>query len=154
LSSYSVGTKDVPGQEVVALRRTVVVYEIGSLFAELGSRLRCFPCGPPQALYHGVGPDPLRVDVEVVFPVPEKGDKVIPGGEVAFITHLGGYDAIPNARTALVHWVDDMGLRAVGPLREVYIVGPHTTRDPGRYVTEIQLPIASPTTGCPGSSAS
>lgn len=41
--------------------------------------------------------------------------------DAAATIHRGGYDGLPEARSALTEWIERAGLEPVGPLRVVYL---------------------------------
>ncbi len=133
--------KQIPDLEVVGVRRSVPIREIGGLFAEAGRKLRSRPAGPPFAIYHSPEFDPENCDVEVVFPVAARGEKTLPGGQVAYLVHVGSYDGVGAAYQARWDHVKANGLEPAGPPREVYLAGPESKKSPEEYVTEIQYPV-------------
>ncbi|MGE5484066.1 MAG: GyrI-like domain-containing protein [Ignavibacteriales bacterium] len=139
---YGVTIKQVPEQKVSSLRKRIPIRRLGRLFMELLRSLKGWPAGPAQAIYYDAGFDPTSVDVEVAFPVAEGGEKTIPGGEMACVTHVGEYSMLGSAYEALMTWMKREGLAAAGPRREVYLVGPGSGKDPEEYVTEIQVPVS------------
>ena len=55
------------------------------------------------------------------------------------VIHRGAMDTINDSWQALARQVDERGLVAFGPCREVYLQTP--TDDQGRWVTELQQPV-------------
>ena len=154
--SYDVKTKAAVAQQVLSIRtRTRLAdleKEAASAFGEMAAHLgraRAHPAGPPLALYPGPEFDEEAVDVEWCVPVsrPVSGQgrmngSEVPGGTVAYTLHAGPYDAVgPAAYAALQTWMQEHGHESDGPPREVYLLGPCQTSDPGAYRTELQWPI-------------
>ena len=133
--------KEVPAIQVVGVRKTIVIREVGSLFKEAGRKLRSRPAGPPMSLYYCPEFDPEHVDVEVLFPVTARGERMLPAAKVAAVTHVGPYEALSQTYAAIFAWVNQQGHTPAGPPREVYLVGPDSSKSPEEYVTEIQIPI-------------
>lgn len=104
-------------------------------------KLRSRPAGPPIGLYYDPEFDPENVDVEVVFPVTARGERILPGAKAASVIHAGPYDTISKTYAAIFAWLNQHGHSPVGPSREVYLVGPESKKPPEEYVTEIQVPI-------------
>ncbi|NPV71216.1 MAG: GyrI-like domain-containing protein [Firmicutes bacterium] len=136
-----VETKDLPEQPVVSVRKTIPIGEVGRLFGEVARRLRGRPEGAPFAMYHNPDFDPSAVDVEVAFPVQKGGDRVLPAAKVASVMYIGDYGGVGKAYEALFAWMEEQGLKTAGPSREIYLVGPQSSKEPAEYVTEIQIPI-------------
>jgi len=87
----------------------------------------------------------VEAAVPIVAPMPEN-ERVkiyeIPGVDtMACVLHHGSFDGFPHAYGAVLTWVETNGYRVIGPYREVYL---HYERngDEGKYVTEIQFPVA------------
>jgi effector-binding domain-containing protein len=52
----------------------------------------------------------------------------LPGGEVATTTHVGSYDDVAAAYSAVERWLDDQGLVPVGDPWESYLDGPEVAQ--------------------------
>ncbi|MBC3762307.1 MerR family transcriptional regulator [Quadrisphaera oryzae] len=155
-SPAEVGERTFPGARVLRLRRTVACYPAeGELWAELRDLLSPPPGVRPEALGSLVGAtyydDEFRDDdvemavwrdVHGVSGVPAGFEVVeLPAQRVAWTTHRGPFDTIGLAGEALGAWVATNGRRRVGPLFNLYVVGPGRTQDPGEWVTEVNVPI-------------
>jgi DNA-binding transcriptional MerR regulator len=104
----------------------------------------------PFLLLHGTR------DVEVCIPVRPScrlpGTREVPGSPLAgTLTYSGGYEKTPKLARRLERWLARSGLRAHGPLREVYhrfgagqrgyaLPQRRLAVAPAGYVTELQLP--------------
>jgi effector-binding domain-containing protein len=66
---------------------------------------------------------------------------VVPGAELAIVTHGGSHDDIDVTYGELAAHVSAHELAVDGPLREIYVRGAHDTADAGNWVTEIGWPI-------------
>ena len=66
---------------------------------------------------------------------------VIPGAELAVITHVGTPAEIDRAYGALAAYVADHALAIDGPLREYYVIGSRETPEETAWRTEIGWPI-------------
>lgn len=79
------------------------------------------------------------------MPVSEGDDAVtIAGGAYAVAIHEGPFTQVSRTYAALGRHVSAAGIGLAGPIRETYLVGPPTVRDPSRYRTEIAWPISHP----------
>jgi DNA-binding transcriptional MerR regulator len=106
------------------------------------------PNGPPTAIFDEAGDDEDELPIEVAVPIaaavalgPTVHTRVLVGGLAASIIHQGGYAGLSQAHRSLVAWMIDHGHDIGGPLREIYLVGPGATTNPGEYRTELLLPI-------------
>ncbi|MEU7628380.1 GyrI-like domain-containing protein [Nocardia sp. NPDC049220] len=98
--------------------------------------------GGAFGLYRGVSGG--LIDLEVGFPVdrvvrPERGVIAgsLPGGRVARVVHLGGFDGLSTAWDRLRSWIDERDCLP-GPVRwEVYHTRPAPDMDPADLRTEL-----------------
>lgn len=101
---------------------------------------------PAIAYYdqHGDG----TVTVHAALPIgatPTRSDEFdirdLPGiATAATLVHRGPMEDVMSSVQQLARWVDDSSFSSVGPWREVYL---EVSDDRGRWVTELQEPIAS-----------
>jgi effector-binding domain-containing protein len=63
------------------------------------------------------------------------------GGPVAYTLHVGPFDGIRHAYTALADWTQTHGHELAGPPRECYLADPQSTPNPDGYRTEVIWPI-------------
>ena len=61
----------------------------------------------------------------------------MPGGRVAHLLHVGGYDGLSESWQRLRTWVDDEGLTAGDTFWEVYLTQPTPDMDPAELCTEL-----------------
>ncbi|HEY3315351.1 MAG TPA: GyrI-like domain-containing protein [Bacillota bacterium] len=141
MTEQPVVIKEVPAVQVVGVRKTMAIKDIGRLFPEVGRKLRSRPAGPPMTLYYDQDFDPEHADIEVVFPVTARGERTLPGATVASIVYVGPYEAISPVYAKLFAWVNENKRRIVGPPRDIYLVGPGEGKSLEEYVTEVQVPI-------------
>jgi effector-binding domain-containing protein len=156
MPTYDVTIKNAPALRAATLRATVPHYpDIGRLFGELCGFLgaaRVPLTGPPLALYHDGEYREQDVDIEVAAcfagPLPAHPrihERELPAEPcLACTVHQGPYEELRHAYAALLGWVEANGYRITGPDREIFLVGPEPGRDPARYVTELQVPVARP----------
>jgi effector-binding domain-containing protein len=55
--------------------------------------------------------------------------------------HVGPYDALGEAYSAVTRWIGERGLAIAGPFRERYLNAPDEVSSPAEYRTEIQVPV-------------
>jgi DNA-binding transcriptional MerR regulator len=150
-----------PARTVLVYRGTVTEAEwlpyldrARALLAEAADESRAAVDGPFGACY----PPPADEDEqEVLTFVPVTAAPVLsaetrsagvavgelPTTEVAVIAHAGGYDDLEDTYRNLGSWVATHGEPADLPVRELYLVGPKDTSDPGEFRTEICWPMQS-----------
>ncbi|KTS59751.1 hypothetical protein NS206_12360 [Microbacterium testaceum] len=146
-----------PAARTLHLRRTVSCYPAeGELWADL-SELLTQPDGVDPALFGGlIGAtyfDEEFRDDDVEMAIwrdysgpftPQDGFDIVelPAQRVAWTTHRGSYDAIGRATEALGVWIAEKGLTRAGAPFNVYVVGPGREKDPEKWITEVNVPIA------------
>jgi DNA-binding transcriptional MerR regulator/predicted transcriptional regulator YdeE len=146
-----------PAARTLHLRRTVACYPAeGELWADL-SELLTQPDGVDPALFGGlIGAtyfDEEFRDGDVEMAIwrdysgsftPRDGFDIVelPAQRVAWTTHRGSYDAIGRAIEALGVWIAQRGLTRAGAPFNVYVVGPGREKDPEKWITEVNVPIA------------
>jgi DNA-binding transcriptional MerR regulator len=147
-----IALREVPQREVIAVRRTAPVGEIGSvvitLVAELAATLDSHelkPRGPIVGLYPLELDDTIEVAVcsEVADARRASQTETLPAIWAAATRHAGPYGELVLAYNALFGWVADNGYRPRGPVRELYVVDP-TAAPPDELVTDVLLPIEPP----------
>ena len=65
----------------------------------------------------------------------------LPAGTVATVTHMGPYDALPQAWSALTEWMEAQGLEPAGAPWEVYMTDPGAEPDQSKWRTDIFFPV-------------
>jgi len=158
--SHDIQLRDLSEQYIVTVRETVRRQDIGDfmgralrkLYAHAGIRF-ARPAGPPFSIYHDEEWPEEGMDMEVCLPVSRRlrgKDPVrsmrLDGGRAACVVHAGPYDEVCQAYRALTAWMQEQGLEADGPPREVYLVGPCRDRQPADYRTEVIWPVVEATT--------
>lgn len=123
---------------------------IGRSFGELYEHTRLLgveTVGEPFIIYHAFEPE--CIDAEVCLSIAGEmiaagriKARVLPAATVAWTLHIGPYDELGTAYGALLGWVGQHGLEAVGPMRERYLNEPGPDVPPTEYRTLIEVPIA------------
>ncbi len=105
--------------------------------------------GPPFTRYPAI--QPTGITAECGFPVMRPAPAVgrveparLSGGRAASIIHLGRYDTLDQTYDRLQASLARSGLRASGPMWEVYWTDPDMEPDESRWRTEIIIPIDHP----------
>jgi len=154
--NYEIHVKQLPPQVIASERTHTALAELGntmqSTLATIATSVHPPDAaqGAPFAIYYDEPIKPDDIDVEIGVPIAggatlQQSARVhrrqLSGGPVAFTMHVGPYDTIGGAYTAIYDWVKAHGHRPLGPPREVYLVGPGQGVDPADYRTEIDVPI-------------
>ncbi len=145
--------KKLEKQTVAFIHRKLHGYEeIPAVFGEIYDSLRkqkTHITGPPLSLFYDMEYKLKDVDIEAAFPIsgsfrPTGAIRVreIPEVEkAACLMHRGPYETSLTAYRSLTGWLFTNGYHLASANREVYIKGMLDTRDPRKYVTELQFPI-------------
>lgn len=156
LPTDGIALKSIPAVRLAELTGTAAGFEpsaigpvVGPLFTDLCARLDRLgvrPAGPAVAYYeHRPDGD---VTVHAALPIDKKpvADEHISLVELpavdqaATFVHHGSMDDVMASIQSMARWMDTNGYRAIGPSREVYLVGGADTAD---WVTELQEPVAT-----------
>ena len=121
---------------------------LGENYAVLGEYLGSigeFPAGAPFVAYYNI--DMQDLDIEIGFPVSKSipgKDKImsteIPGGKVATCLHVGPYQEIEKAYTALTKYIEKQDCEPTDVAYEFYLNDPRETA-PQDLKTEIIFPL-------------
>ncbi|MCY4028372.1 MAG: GyrI-like domain-containing protein [Acidobacteria bacterium] len=146
-------TTELEAQPIVGIRTTVVMSEIGKAMGTLFGEVHGYiqqnggtPAGMPVAIYHSA--PSATVDVECAIPVAaamtgagrvRSGE--LPAGKAATVTHVGPYDDLPQAWSALTEWIESQGLEAAAAPWEVYVTDPGAEPDQSKWRTDIFFPV-------------
>jgi effector-binding domain-containing protein len=152
---YEVHEKQLPDQQVAAIRKRVPVSQIPAAmqdgFAKLGAAISQSGvgwAGEPFVIYHTFDPNAPEWEMEVCAPVDRplgsEGEvycRLLDGGPVAWTMHHGPYEQVEPAYDALMSWTREHGRQIAGPPRENYRNDPRDVA-PEEIETEIDWPIA------------
>jgi len=136
---------------IAGLRMKGKYSECGTGFARLGKAVGRYICGKSLCLYYDGEYREDDADYETCFPiqkevqVPGVSVRALPGGRCVALIHKGPYSALGRSYARILTHVREKGLNVVLPTREVYLKGPGMIfrGNPKKYLTEIQLPVAS-----------
>ena len=87
---------------------------------------------------------PSQVSFCVAIPQDSQGDHVetVPSLRAVCIYHHGAYEELPAIGRQLLEYARQHGLTPLGTLRHTYLEGPPQHQDPGKFITQVLLPIA------------
>ena len=144
---------NLEAQPIMGIRTSAPMGELGKvmgpLYKEVMGHIRengGEAAGMPLTRFYS--PPGATIEFECAIPVAspvEGGERVQPGelpaGRAATVTHVGPYDALPEAWGALTEWMDSEGLERVGAPWEVYLTDPGAEPDPSKWRTQIFFPV-------------
>lgn len=145
--------QDVPSQPALAVRVTCPRSEIGQQLhvilprvAQSAGRRGAGPAGAPFARY--VGHEAGNVEMEAGFPTtsPQQADGdihpiTLGGCKAARLTYMGHYDGLSAFWDQVMGDLPAAGWSVAGPPWEVYVTDPGAEPDPGKWITEIYVPV-------------
>ncbi len=141
-----------PAQPTVSVRTRTPVSELPGVIGPLYGRIMAYvgemgaaPTGAPFVAYYNM--DMADLDIEVGFPVdralPSRGDlsgSVLASGDYATCMHIGPYDQVGPAYTALTEFVQQLGRTPTGVAYEFYYNSPQET-PPEQLQTLVMFPL-------------
>jgi effector-binding domain-containing protein len=74
---------------------------------------------------------------------------MLPAVTVAGTLHVGRYEDLGTAYTALTDWIGSHGFDMAGPVQERYLNGPGDELRPEDYRTEVEIPIVPKAAAAP-----
>jgi AraC family transcriptional regulator len=153
---YSITTRHLSPQPVLFITRRVKQAEIANAIGEAlplvfehAQKSGATIVGPPFARYPEMGPGlmTLEIGVPVGAPPGASGSEVevgnLPGGLAAVTMHIGPYDKLPEAITAMGTWIQEQCLTPAGGPWESYVTDPGNYPDPKDWKTEVVWPVLS-----------
>lgn len=158
---YLIVTHDLKPQAIFSIRDRCKQDDLPGFFKaafpELLGRLRLLgvaPSGAPFVIYHEFGTDGIDAEVSVPIdePVAAAGkteSRVLPAMTVARTIHVGPYEKLGDAYTALWDWIKSHEFEIAGPIQERYLNGPGDNVPTSEYRTEIEMPIVPSTVAVP-----
>ncbi len=151
--TYEVELIDLPRAPYVAVRATIRMSEIAQVMGGMFGRLfgwlaqhQVPPTGEPWARYLAVGPDEVEVEVAVpvAAPVAVNGSVISgvrPACTAARTLHIGPYETLESAYTAVIEWVAAEGKAVSGAMWEVYESDPQIEPNPAKWRTWVFYPV-------------
>ena len=152
--TYEVSVEDRPEQPAAVVHE-VVSYDdlpafLAAAFGEVGvvlAQQNLFPSGPPFGRFRM---EPGGFDVEAGFPVQSPVTPTgrvepvtLPGGPIAETVHIGPYDGVSAAYTAVTDWLETEGREPTGDPWELYLDGPEVSSPR----TVVCFPCSAPPAG-------
>jgi DNA-binding transcriptional MerR regulator len=150
--SFEVEEKDLEPLLVAGVRMKGRYSDCGQGFALLGKRLGRHIAGKPLCLYYDCEYREEDADFEPCMPLRREVQvdgvsvRQLPGGRCVSLLHRGPYEELGRTYERALRYVKERRYEITVPTREVYLKGPGMIfrGNPQKYLTEIQLPLASP----------
>ncbi|MFD3158768.1 GyrI-like domain-containing protein (plasmid) [Haloimpatiens sp. FM7330] len=147
--NYDIKVRDVEPIRVAYMRYKGVVTEANKVFPNVFKAIRGKVNSAPFFCYYAMNPDTKVGELDLCVPTSEtpitSGIEVkeIPRIKAVCVTHIGPYETLQNAYTAINKYAQSHGLILQPPFREVFIKGPGMILkgNPNKYITEILFPI-------------
>jgi DNA-binding transcriptional MerR regulator len=149
--SFAVEERELEPVLVAGVRMTGRYSDCGKGFAMLCRRLGRHIAGKPLCLYYDGEYREEDANFEPCMPIRREvqADGVeihrLPGGRCVSLVHRGPYDELGRSYERALRYVKEHRYEVKLPTREVYLKGPGMIfrGNPKKYLTEIQLPIAT-----------
>jgi AraC family transcriptional regulator len=161
--AYQIEKKELAAQPVLVARRRVSRSEIATAITEVLPHIFQYAqqhgialSGHPFTRYVDVGAGLLTIEpgIRVAGPLPAEAaaarqaaasggvvEDVLPGGPAAVTTHMGPYDTLSNAYSAIETWMEAEGQAAAAAPWESYITDPAEHPDPKDWRTDVAWPL-------------
>lgn len=147
--NYDVEIKDIEPIRVAYMRYQGVVTEANKVFPNVFKAIGGKMNGAPFFSFNNVNQQTRIGSLDLCVPTTEmpngKGIEVkeMPRIKAICVTHIGSYETLDNAYTAIYKYAKEHSLSVGFPFREVYIKGPgmFLKGNPEKYITEIIFPL-------------
>ena len=154
---YSITAKEIAPQPVLLVRCRIQRSEIAATIATALPMIFHYAqqqgialAGHPFARYSEVGAGLMTIEPGMMIAAGQEasagaGDVIgdtLPGGMVAYTTHLGPYDKLSDAYGALEQWIGSQGWKIAGAPWEYYVSDPAEVPDPKDWKTDVFWPIS------------
>ncbi len=151
MTNYTITT--VTAQKVLTTIQRSTQEHFKDLFSEWFPKLHQYAksigasiSGSPFARYHQFDAEGvvLELGVPILMDLSVNGEfsqSEIPATKVLVIEHIGPYDNLNKAWSALANALKGQNLEYNGPCWESYITDPDTEPDPNKWVTKLYQPI-------------
>lgn len=154
-SDYHVIMKNLPEVIIASMRVNMESYEdLFQIMPEMGMLMEQAGCECVEpnycfTIYHDGGYKEFDINAEICEAVTELKENTgnlkftrLPQVETAAcVLHKGAYNLFPQAYSAIIQYIEEIGYEIVGPPRESYIDGIWNKDRVEDWLTEIQFPI-------------
>ncbi len=148
---HEVVEKDLVPVLVGGLRWKGSYAETGRMLGRVCRQFGRLACDAPLNLYYDGEYKEQDADIESCIPVRSGREAegfcvhTLPGGRAVSLMHRGPYSEISRSYARLMGHFQERSLEPLLPIREIYRKGPGLLfrGNPKKYLTEIQVPVAS-----------
>lgn len=151
---YTVEQKALAAIHVLTIRQRTTADRIADTLAQVLPQVFAYASGngvpmvgPPFCRYRDWSPGGVTVEGGLPIGAPHPGEGEVvgatwPAREVAATVHVGPYDSLNHAYSAVEAWLQERGLATTEDPYEVYLTDPGQVPDPAEWRTEIVWPLA------------
>jgi DNA-binding transcriptional MerR regulator len=154
--AYSFETKEVADQPIISIRMRIPPATFAQMMPTAMSELKAHaerqgilcPDKAPMVIQHAYSEEEGDIEaclaVERVVEIEEGKritSRILAGGPVAYMVHMGPYEELGLIYPALVIWIGSQEYEISGPSRALFWDGPWSVENPELYRTEVVMPI-------------
>ena len=151
-SCFAVEEKGFEPMLIAGIRMKGKYSDCGAGFSRLGKAIGRYICGKALCLYYDGEYREDDANFEPCFPIRQEvaadgiSIRQLPGGRCLSLVHRGPYDQLGRSYAKILKQAEERKWKTALPTREIYLKGPGMIfkGNPRNYLTEIQLPLASP----------
>lgn len=150
--THTVTKKQLTETPILFMRKRIKHEEIAGALGELLPGVYAYVmkkgipmAGPPLCRYREWSPGGVTLEAGMSVAVAAEGEGdvlagTLPGGPAASTIHVGPYDTLSEAHSALETWLADNALHGAGDPWEVYLTDPGEVPNPAEWQTEVIRP--------------
>ncbi|KHO38553.1 transcriptional regulator [Clostridium tetani] len=147
--NYHVEVKDIEPIRIAFMRYKGNVTEANKVFPNVFKAIRGKSNGAPFFCYHVMDQQTKFAELDLCVPTFEIpngngiGIKEMPRVKALCVTHIGSYETLSHAYSAIENYAKEHSLSLQPLFREVYIKGPGILLkgNPEKYITEVIFPL-------------
>lgn len=147
--NYYVEVKDIEPIRIAFMRYKGNVTETNKVFPNVFKAIRGKSNGAPFVCYHVMDQQTKFAELDLCVPtsvIPNGNGieiKEMPRVKALCVTHIGSYETLGYAYSAIENYAKEHSLSLQPPFREVYIKGPGILLkgNPEKYITEVIFPL-------------
>lgn len=148
---FTVEEKAVPPVLVATWQFRGKYSDCGKGFSKLATAVGRYTSGKAFCLYYDAEYKDDDADIETCFPIRKEvraegiSVRTLPGIRCLALMHRGPYTQLGRSYEKILRAAEQRELKLATPTREIYVKGPGMIfrGNPKKYITEIQLPLAT-----------
>lgn len=145
---YKIEIRDIEPIRVAYMHYKGAISEVSKFFPNVFKAIKGRANGAPFFCYYAMSPITKTGEMDLCVPTEEPNGsgieiKVMPSIRAVCVTHIGPYESMQLAYSAIDNYAQEHKLVLKPPFWEVYIKGPGMILkgNPNKYITEILFPI-------------